>query len=277
MTARVVAISMVKDEADVVEGWVLHHLDEVDAMVVADNHSTDGTTQTLRRLAREDRRLHVVHDPDPAYRQSEKMSRLAEWAAAELGAEWIVPVDADELWVQPVDRIATVLPTLGYPIALAELVNHVRTGDDVTDPDPFRSMVWRLEQPQKLGKVAFRWQPGAVIHQGNHGVTLPGGETGGLPVLRVHHFPVRSPGQYRSKARNGAAAYAAAPDVAGGDHWKSWGRMTDEQLEQAYAEHWHYNSPADVGRVRGDGLGLVRDPAPYRRWQTPDPAPAGPD
>ena len=116
----------------------------------------------------------------------------------------------------------------------------------------------------------FRWQPGAVIHQGNHGVTLPTGERGGLQVLRVHHFPVRSPAQYLRKARNGAAAYAAAPDVAGGDHWKSWGRMTDEQLEQAYAEHWYYNSPADVGRVRGDGLGLVRDPAPYRRWPSAD-------
>jgi hypothetical protein len=271
-TARVVAIGMVKDERDVVEGWVRHHLDEVDAMVVVDNMSTDGTRDILGGLSRWDDRLTVLDDDDPAYRQSAKMTRLAEWAAIELGAEWIVPVDADELWVQPVDRIRTVLPAIGYPIVTAELVNHVRTGDDVDHVDPFRSMVWRLEAPQKLGKVAFRWAHGAVIHQGNHGVTLPSGETGGLQVLHVHHFPVRSPEQYVRKARNGAAAYAAAPEVQGGDHWKSWGRLTDEQLAAAFAEHWYYTSPVDVGRVRGDGVGLVRDPAPYRRWETTDDA-----
>jgi hypothetical protein len=258
---------MVRDELDVIEGVIRHTADEVDFLLVADNNSSDGTREVLDRLAGE-LPLTVVDDPEPGYYQSRKLSQLAERAAG-MGATWILPIDADEIWVQPVDRIRVVLPALGYPIALATLYNHVRTGDDVNDPDPFRSMVWRIEQPSKLGKVAFRWQPGAVIHQGNHGVTLPSGETGGLQVLETHHFPVRSPEQFIRKSRNGAAAYAAAPelDASMGVHWRSWGRMSDEQLQQAYVEHWYYNSPADVGRVRGDGFGLVRDPALYMRWQ----------
>lgn len=265
---KTVLIAMAKDEADVVEGWARHHADEVDHLIVADNGSTDGTREILEHLTREIP-LSVLDDPDPAFRQSEKMSALAERAAAEFGDDlWIVPVDLDELWVQPVDRLSVVLPTLGYPIALAELYHHVRTGDDVDDPDPFRSMVWRIAVPAKLPKVAFRYAPGAVIWQGNHGVTLPSGEVGGLQVLQIRHFPVRSADHLVRKARNGAAAYAAAPEVRGGDHWKSWGRMSDDQLRDAYETHWRYGSPADVGRVRGDGDPLVRDAAPYMRWRS---------
>lgn len=271
-----VMVALAKDEADVVEGWVRHHADEVDHVIVADNLSTDGTREILDGLVAEGLPLTVVDDPDPAYHQSRKMSALAERAAEMCGGDdlIIVPADMDELWVQPRDRIRTVLPVLGYPIFLGSLYNHVRTGDDVRDDDPFRSMVWRIEAPSKLGKVAFRWAPGTVIHQGNHGVTLPTGETGGLPVLEIRHFPVRSPEQYIRKARNGAAAYAAAPDLdeSMGAHWRSWGRMTDGQLREAFYSGWHYVSPADVGRVRGDGFGLVRDAAPYRRWQVPETA-----
>lgn len=263
----VFGVATVKDEIDVIEGVLRHMADECDELIVSDNGSTDGTRDVLSSLVG-DLPLTVLDDPEVGYYQSRRMSALAERAALEHGAEWIVPFDSDELWVQPYGRLREVLPGLPFPVALAGLFNHVRTGDDLDDPDPFRSMVWRLEQPSKLGKVAFRWQPSAVIHQGNHGVTLPTGEVGGLPVLRIHHFPVRSPKQYITKARNGAAAYAAAPDVEGGDHWKSWGRMTDEQLRAAYAEYWCFDSPADVGRVRGDGVGLVREPAPYRRWET---------
>lgn len=262
-------VARVKDEADVIRGVLEHMSDEVDGILVADNNSTDGTRDILDELEGSLPQLVVVDDPEVAYYQSRQMSALAERAAVEYGAEWIIPFDADELWYQPVDRIRTVLPTLAHPVALAVLYNHVRTGDDVDDLDPFRSMVWRLDQPGALGKVAFRWQSGAVIHMGNHGVTLPSGETGGLAVLEIRHYPVRSADQYIHKARIGSAAYAAAPelDEGFGAHWRSWGRMSDDQLRDAFAEHWHYNSPADVGRVRGDGSGLSRDPAPYQRWR----------
>jgi hypothetical protein len=272
-----VAIARCKDEVDVVEGWVRHHADEVDHVLIADNGSTDGTWDILRTLSLEFKdQLTVQRDPEVGYYQSRQMSALAAQAADMFGDDnlWICPIDLDELWIQPVDRIRTVLPTLGYPIALATLYNHVRTGDDVGDPDPFRSMVWRIEQPGALPKVAFRYAAGAQVHQGNHGVTLPTGETGGLQMLHIHHFPVRSAEHMIRKARNGAAAYAAAPDLDErmGAHWRSWGRMSDDQLREAFETHWSYTSPADVGRVRNDGAGLVRAPAPYMRWQVPETA-----
>lgn len=253
-------VAMVKDEADVIAGTLTHMADEVDHILVADNNSTDGTREILAEL--EDRLpLTVVDDPDPAYFQSHKMSRLAE-AAARQGATWIVPFDADEVWFAE-DRISVILAGLPCHTAWASLTNHYATAIDVYDPDPFRSMVWRWAYPQPLPKVAFRWQEGTVIHQGNHGVTGP--DNFGPTVLGIRHFPYRSAEQFVRKAVNGAAAYKATDlPVTEGAHWRAYGdiydRLGEEGLAEVFRQHFHYLSPTDSG--------MVLDPAPYCRWQS---------
>jgi glycosyltransferase involved in cell wall biosynthesis len=250
---------MVKDEADVIAGTLLHMADEVDHLLVADNNSTDGTREILAEL--DDLPLTIIDDPEPAYYQSSKMSALAAHAA-EMGAEWIVPFDADELWVAP-HRVSKILASATTSIVTAALTNHFCTAVDPDDPDPYRRIVWRQAKPAALPKVAFRWEPGAVIHQGNHGVTLPSDPkpTNGL---EVRHFPYRSAEQFISKARNGAAAYRATDlPVSEGAHWRAYGdildRLGEEGLATVFREHFWYLSPTDSG--------LVQDPAPYRRWQ----------
>jgi hypothetical protein len=257
----VAGVAMVKDEADVVGGTLRHMADEVDFLIVADNGSTDGTRDILHQLAGE-LPLTVVDDPDPAYYQSVKMSGLAA-RAAQAGAEWVVPFDADELWYAT-HRIRDVLPGLDCSIAYATLTNHFCTALDGDDPDPFRSMGWRQRDPAPLGKVAFRWEPGSVIHQGNHGVSRPSGGIG-VPALQIRHFPYRSPQQFARKAVNGAAAYRRTDlPVDMGAHWRAYGQIADrygtEALEDVYRQHFWYLSPTDAG--------LVHDPAPYLRWRS---------
>ena len=72
----VVAVTMVKNEADVIETTIRHIAAHVDHVIVADNGSTDGTRELLDELPCE-----VIDDPDPAYYQSRKMSALADYAA----------------------------------------------------------------------------------------------------------------------------------------------------------------------------------------------------
>lgn len=256
----VAGVSMVKDEADVIEGTLRHLADEVDFLLVADNGSTDGTREILDDLAR-DLPLKVLDDPDPAYWQSQKMSALAEQAAG-MGADWIVPFDADELWVWRGDRIATELATVTADVVTADLFNHFPTAVDPEGTDPFVTIQWRQPVPAPLPKVAFRWKPTATIHQGNHGVTLPQPHrtVGGL---EVRHFPYRSAQQFVAKARNGAAAYRATnlpPEV--GAHWRSYGEILErhgvDALEEVFRQWFWHLSPVDAG--------LVFDPAPYCRW-----------
>lgn len=255
-------ISMVRDEADVIEGTLRHTAAQVDYLWVADNRSTDGTRKILDRLS-EELPLTVIDDDVTAYYQSRKMTALAELAGVDDG-DWVVPFDADELWYCPGGRIGTVLDGLGSAqVARAALYNHLRTDLDDFDPDPFRSMTWRQRQPGALPKVAFRWQPGAVIKQGNHSVDLPWpGLT--LDVLEIRHFPVRSAEHLMRKASNGSEAYKATDlDASEGMHWRGWGEILERggpaAIIDVYTEHWHYRSPIDAG--------LIRDPAPYVRWQ----------
>lgn len=259
----VVGISMVRDEADVVEGVLRHMAGEVDWLLVADNLSTDGTRDILDKLETE-LPLTVVDDPEPGYLQSEKMSRLADRAAFELGAEWIVPFDADELWLAD-DRVRTVLANSGScPKVSARLFNHFATAIDPEGDDPFSTIVWRQREPAPLAKMAFRWEPGAVIEQGNHGVILPSGDHKPVELLEVRHFPYRSVEQFTRKARNGAAAYAATGlPYHVGQHWRQYGELLERHGEEALHEvyrtwFWHL-SPSDAG--------LIRDPAAYMRWE----------
>jgi glycosyltransferase involved in cell wall biosynthesis len=252
---------MVKDEADVIGGTLAHLADEVDFLLVADNASTDGTREILAEL--EDQLpLTVIDDPDPAYYQSRKMSDLAERAAG-AGADWIVPFDADELWFTHTKPIAKVLDGIRAPLVRANLFDHRPSAIDVDDTDPFRSIVWREPKPAGLPKVAFRWEPGAVIHQGNHGVTLPSRSSLGPYLIEIRHFPYRSAEQFVRKARNGAAAYRATDlPVTEGAHWRQYGDLLDRFGEPALEEvfrTWFWNlAPVEAG--------LINDPAPYRRW-----------
>lgn len=258
------AVTMVKDEADVIAGTLRHLAGEgVAGILVADNGSTDGTRHILDTLEL-GIPLVVVEDPEVAYHQSAKMTRLAAMAAVE-GATWIVPFDADELWISPQDRLAAALETAEGDIVTADLHNHYATAVDPDGADPYRTMVWREPAPAPLPKVAIRWHPEAVIDQGNHGASLRGGRIAANVRLEVRHFPYRSAAQMVRKARNGAAAYAASDLPAHvGAHWRSYGELLErdgpEAIHDVFRTYFWHLSPADAG--------LIPDPAPYRRWET---------
>lgn len=257
---------MVRDEADVI-GSTLTHLanEDVDGIIVADNRSTDGTRDILADAQRTlSCPLVIVDDPEVGYWQSQKMSDLAK-QAVDRGATWVLPFDADELWYSHIDRLGGLVRNHvdeRCNLLNADLYNHFPTAIDELGVSPFETIVWRQRNPGALPKVLFRWEPGSVIHQGNHGVTLPSGERAWPGQVELRHFPYRSAAQFVRKARNGAEAYRATdlPDHVGA-HWRAYGDILDRHGEEALAEvfrsHFWFLSPVDAG--------LIRDPAPYLR------------
>jgi glycosyltransferase involved in cell wall biosynthesis len=271
---QVWAVSMFKDEADVAYHTVMHLAGEgVDGIIVADNGSTDGTRAELERAAadlaasgmEEERRcrLIVVDDPEIGYYQSRKMTALAD-QAGELGAHWIVPFDADEIWYGK-ERMADMFRTMSQATGVvhAVLYNHFRTGLDLDVVNPFQSMTWRQPGPGALPKVAFRYKKGAVIHQGNHGVDgVRGAVASGL---LIRHFPYRSWEHFKRKAENGAKAYEATDLAAAeGAHWRGYGQILERHgegaLKEVYDRYFQFLSPVNEG--------MVEDPAPFRRFNT---------
>lgn len=264
------AITMMRDEQDV--AWqVLAHMAEewVDGIIVADNGSTDGTHDLIMQAKSElSVPMVVLDDPEVGYYQSRKMTELARLAAESYGAHWIVPFDADELWFSHLNRLGLVLREQEeIDVVEVEMFDHVPTWIDETTGTAFSSMVYRKTERNDFRKVAFRWQPGAEIKQGNHGVYLPSPrrapETEEALGLEIRHFPYRSAEQFRRKAINGAEAYAATDlDVSIGAHWRQYGEIYRRHGAEgitAVFERYHASiSPTDDG--------LVHDPAPFLRW-----------
>lgn len=243
---------MVKDEADILPTMIRHLLAEgVDHLIIADNNSTDGTTEHLHDFIAHGAPLTYVHDPEIGYRQSEKMTRLAHMAGA-MGADWVLPVDADELWFSPHGRLCDVLATAREPVQWVEGYYHIpHPDDDATETDPVRRMRHRRQGrdcPQS--KVCFRYHPEVWIYPGNHDVTRPGAR--GLGNVAFREFQYRSFEHFCRKLRNGKIAYDAAPELSVdlGIHWRRMGGMTDEEL----AREWdaYLQTPT------------VYDPAPLR-------------
>lgn len=234
----IVGVSLVKDEADILPSMIRHMLSEgVHHLIVADNNSTDGTTDHLHDFIRNGAPLTYVHDPDPAYRQADKMNRLVH-RAGRMGATWIVPWDADEWWFSPHGRLAEVLTPDIEPVQWVEGYYHVPHPDDPDDPDPTKRMTHRRQGrdcPQS--KVCFRYHPKASIHPGNHNVERPGSR--GLGRVAFREFQYRSYEHFVRKVRNGKAAYDAAPDLHPelGIHWRRLGALSDEELEAEWQSY----------------------------------------
>jgi glycosyltransferase involved in cell wall biosynthesis len=261
------AVSMVRDEADIIESTVRRMLRQVDHVLIADNGSTDGTREILDSLP-----VQVVDDPEQGYYQARKMTALARQARSH-GARWVIPFDADEVWLTyDGGRIADVLAALPETVLACEapLFDHVATGRDPAWPDSIRRIRWRRAEQAPLRKVAVRAVRGLAIHQGNHGATFD--HTPYPPTvttaLQVRHFPYRSAEQFVRKVRNGAAAYAATdlPEGVGG-HWRSYGRILAEQGEEALGDvfrKWFWRAePSEPVRIDGERqAALVFDPCP---------------
>lgn len=223
------AISVVKNEADIIERTITHLVEQgVDSILVADNGSTDGTLSILRTL--EDRLgIYVAVDHEPGHFHGQKMDALAR-AAARAGADWIVPFDADELWFAADDTtLADALRSCHASIARAEMHNAFPIEGSSSGPE------WCIDRVSApLEKVAFKWHPLAQLHHGNHAVTRPGRSSS---PLRIVHLPWRSLSQFESKVRIGAAAMDTAYGmrvVAGGDHWRDLRDLDRAALHEAW-------------------------------------------
>lgn len=258
------AVTMVRDEADVIEATLRHVAAQgVAGIIVADNGSTDDTLRLVRKVAESvDCTFVIQNDSEPGYWQSRKMTALAEQAHA-LGAKWIWPFDADEIWyhgdgllVDEIELQAARNPH--HDVIQSRLWHHMPTAVDPEGATPFHRIAYRLADEAPIGKVIVRWEPGAIIHAGNHEATVPG--YGNRPLatsIQIRHFPYRSADQFVRKAINGSEAYAATNLPWGtGQHWREYGvhyeRGGEEALHAIFREHFFYDLPS--------ASGLVHDP-----------------
>ena len=222
---KLVMTLLVRDEADVIEQNLEHHLAQgVDAFIVTDNGSLDDTLPILRRYEQRGL-LELIEEPAQTYAQAVWVTRMAERAAA-INADWVIHADADEFWIaaQPGRRLRDVVAQLPQtePVYRVQRWNAVlrRRQADLDRIHVGQIRWYDSESRNSAGKplppkLLHRARSGVQIGQGNHSLRWPDLDvlirsTNDLLIL---HVPLRGYRHYERKIQQGGRAYAANPDL----------------------------------------------------------------
>jgi hypothetical protein len=237
-TGPIWGVAMVKNEEDILEEVIRNLFAQgVDRVIVADNGSEDDTRAILERLAGE-LPVSIVDDPLLQQWQGAKLSMLSR-VATSLGASWVIPFDADELWHGLDGRtVAECLRTARTEVVKATWLQYLPI-DEVPGESFGDRFGYRLRDPDPTRKMAYRANWLTRLSNGSHWVDLPDPteEVG----LKIAHYPYRSAQQILRKARNGAAAKRAAMDefamreVRGEATGHKWFELEDADEDAATA------------------------------------------
>lgn len=212
--SRLSLACMVRDEIDIMPGFLEHHLPIFDEIVVVDHRSTDGTREFLLECEQElgRARLTVITYDQVAYRQSEVSTALARSAFTN-GADWVFVLDADEFIDVPsrddleetLRASATSTAWFRWCNILPIQPNRLNHGFLATD-EPQEFITLSADEPSDQGKVAISRHyctqyPEFTFSIGNHAVDPA--PAGGAPAMgRILHIPARTVPQAMRKRRN---------------------------------------------------------------------------
>lgn len=204
---KCIAISCVRNEADIIEAFVRHTLFYCHSLIILDHASTDATPQILHKLQLEGLALHVVQNDTLGHMQVANLNFLLKKAAVEFEADWIICLDADEfisghfstaLFDESDDKKMHYLKVrlrnyYARPVDVSEIVNPVIriTHRLIQEPcDVFKSFI-----PGCLAR-----NHAGFLTQGSHEFYI-GGVEASFKISEdvwLAHFSIRSPFQYGS-------------------------------------------------------------------------------
>ena len=239
---RIVGLSMVKNEQDIIEPFVRHNLQFVDFLVILDNNSVDGTREILSLLMKENDKVIVTDVASSAYAQSERMTLLMHSCQASLYADYFVFLDADEFIDcksrEYFENCISKIPSGGYGKVPWKSYVLVPTDGASENIDPPRSMSWRRrDEGEQWYKAVVRldglyWHD-LVVSQGNHSISSSDGRHVPSTVINdcfLNHYPLRSLNQFTAKCVVGWMAYLAKDPLA-----------TQKVARGELGYHWYEN------------------------------------
>jgi len=258
---RLVMTILVKDEIDIIETNIRTHAHlGVDAFVVMDNNSSDGTTELLQKLQKEFH-IMIIHETG-SYQQAKWMKKLAKIAKEELHADWVINNDADEFWIpnnhlnlkENLSFKGSVLTVQRYNMVLEEGKPFFESEHFVANPI-FYSKQKQLSQ-ENLSIILTKIGPKTIINP--HGLLyLRGGNHKALHIanikdylrsgydkterfhqISIFHYPIRSYQQFEKNIQNRKNLLELNQKISMGPHYRRWVKLYNEgKLKEEFNEN----------------------------------------
>ena len=253
---------LVKNEDDIIEENIkVHAALGVDAFVVMDNDSSDGTKEILRRL-QHSYEITVIEEKG-LYNQARWMKRLA-MEAKKLGADWVINNDADEFWIPNENKSLRACLAYKGSVITAHRYNMLIDAQSYQKNFNFYDMAYRVQNPiyyeksyqqthENVSIVLAKNAPKVITNP--HGLILiRGGNHKALHIghireyfkhydkikrdsdIVVYHYPVRSYKQFEKNIQNRKMLLESKKHIRMGPHYRRWVRLLNEGKLEAEFE-----------------------------------------
>ncbi len=221
---KIVATILAKNEEDIIATNIEHHISQgVSKFIITDNASTDATRSIISKYPEV---VEIIDEPGDDHRQSEWVTRMAK-LACKLNPDWIIHLDADELWC----GLNNLRMIQNSYVGCTGMYLHPPTQDDFD----LRNMRHYLDfdhitkLPSEC-KVAHRPDKDVIITHGNHGFINK--VVHYTSTIWRHHYPIRNIRQFESKATLGHAALIRRNSTC--DRWKQWNDICKQGSLQSF-------------------------------------------
>lgn len=223
-TLKIVATILAKNEEDVIGKNIEHHIEHgVSQFIITDNNSSDNTKSIAGKYPEV---VEIIDEKNDTHHQSKWVTRMAQ-IACKLNPDWIIHLDADELW--------------GGLQGLREIHSDVVSCERMFLHPPVISNMFNLHNfryylnfddlniPQEC-KIAHRPNPNFVIEHGNHAIEGISGYT--TKNIFRHHYPIRTLAQWQSKSEGHLALMKRDSLCV---RWEKWHKFnTDGSLNEKF-------------------------------------------
>jgi hypothetical protein len=215
MSRKIVILSMLKNEMDILPMWLEFHKNCADHFYLIDHRSDDGSYEYLKNQEQKSDCIKVFSYEHKGYFQKEVLTKMSQRIHEEVGDCWILPLDVDEFvdGSHPTEFKSFCLSLGAEQVIKLPWINNiplvVKERGSVEALDVYlHSKKWDLNHGKMMFKSELTQRPDFHVMQGAHGICVNGflWQESHLQ-WPINHIPIRSELQFLIKIFQGTYSY----------------------------------------------------------------------